>query len=140
MVEHQMLEVDDRGMRPFHWRSARFNDANNETLWGGILSRTLNWNLPKKMIRRALYIRAMEFLGREVCEMAISYAEDELHLTTMYRFVRKFVSVDYYGYVYYLNVAENSMVRETNRRKTLNLVHRLIHQMSQKVITVGLQD
>jgi hypothetical protein len=61
--------------------------------------------------------------------------QDKLHVATMYRFVRKFVTVDYCGYVYYRNVPQNSWTRSKNQDKDLGTMEKLIWAMATRTIS-----
>jgi hypothetical protein len=141
IVEHRALMVDFRG-RLHKWTTGRpsFHEADNETLVNAFWKGKHNWTLWLKLIRRTLYDCAIEFLGEDVRDLKSGMGEDKLHLATMYRFVRKFVTVGYYGYVYYMNVPENSGRREKHPAQALAIIDALILKMSKKVITVGLPD
>jgi hypothetical protein len=61
--------------------------------------------------------------------LRIIVAEDKLQVTAIYRFVRKFVRVQYFGYLYYKNIPDNSGSREKAFPSMLPLVDRLIKSM-----------
>jgi hypothetical protein len=141
IVEHRALDVNARGgIHPVWERVPRFKEGDNETLMRAFWAGELNWTLWLKMIRRSLYVRAMEFLGEEGTTMKCSYGEDTLQMVTMYRFVRKYVTVDYFGYVHYRNVRNSAMRRTRNVNKAMAPVMALINKMAKRVITVGLSD
>jgi hypothetical protein len=41
----------------------------------------------------------MDFLGEEIFRLRNSLGPDKIHMVTIYRFVRKYVTVDYLGYI-----------------------------------------
>jgi hypothetical protein len=141
IVEHRAMIFDYLG-RFGEWTPGKpsFHEGDNETLTRAFWKGKQNWNLWLKLIRRALYTCAIDFLGDDARDLKNGIGQDKLHLVTMYRFVRKFVTVDYYGYLYYMNVTENSWNRDKNRAQTLASIDALILKMSKKVITVGLPD
>jgi hypothetical protein len=112
VVEHKMLQFLSGGrIAIFEWREAPFREANNSTLTAAVRKGIMNWTLPRKMIERLLYQQALVFLGSETCKLPILWAEDQLQVITLYRFVHKFVTVDYFGYLYYTGIPDNSRVR-----------------------------
>jgi glycosyltransferase involved in cell wall biosynthesis len=112
MVEHRILQVRSGGrICIFRWREAPFQIADNNTLTAAMQKGIMNWTLWRKMIDRKLYQRALVFLGIEACTLPIVMAEDRLHATSLYRFVSKFVTVEYFGSLYYLNIPDNSWNR-----------------------------
>jgi hypothetical protein len=135
MVRH--VAVMGHNHRVWRWGLSRLHGANNETLVRAFSNRKFAWNLWLYLIRRSLYIHAVAFLGEEVRQMQIAYSEDHLHLAAICRFVRVFVTVDYCGYVYYVNIPRNSVSQEKDAKAKFGLTSELIKKMNQKVITAG---
>jgi glycosyltransferase involved in cell wall biosynthesis len=136
IVEHKAMQIDEGNhLLPWVFKPPPFKEADNETLTKAFLNDEMNWTLWLKMIRRLLYTRALQFLGREVCEIKNALGQDKVHLSVMYRFVRKYVTVDYYGYLYYRNVPENSWNRSPNHEKDLDVVEKLILAQRWRPIT-----
>jgi glycosyltransferase involved in cell wall biosynthesis len=135
MVEHKVLQVRSGGrISIFQWREAPFHEADNVTLTAALRKETMNWTLWRKMIGRHLYARALVFLGLEACQLQIVMAEDRLHATALYRFVRKFVTVDYFGYLYYPNIFDNSWHRMGQIPSLLSTIEKLVTQMASRQI------
>jgi glycosyltransferase involved in cell wall biosynthesis len=64
MVEHKAIQVDwSRTRLPWVFKPPPFREADNETLTKAFWNGTMNWTLWLKMMRRALYVRALQFLG-----------------------------------------------------------------------------
>jgi glycosyltransferase involved in cell wall biosynthesis len=136
MVEHRALQVDwSRRTLPWEFKPPPFREADNESLTAAFWNGTMNWTLWLKMIRRALYVRALDFLGPDVCDVENALGQDKLHVATMYRFVRKYVTVDYVGYVYYRNVPQNAWARSKNQDLDLGTMEKLIWNMRLRTIT-----
>jgi glycosyltransferase involved in cell wall biosynthesis len=136
MVEHKMLQVRPGGrICIFQWREAPFRMADNNTLTITLQKGQMNWTLWRKMIERFLYQRALVFLGLESCKLRIIMAEDRLHATSLYRFVRKFVTVDYFGYLYYANIPDNSWRRMRQAPSLVFTVEDLVKLMFSRQIS-----
>jgi glycosyltransferase involved in cell wall biosynthesis len=131
MVEHKALQMDwNKKILPWEFKPPPFREANNETLTKAFWNGTMNWTLWLKMIRRALYAKALDFLGPEVCELQNALGQDRLHVATMYRFVRKYVTVDYVGYIYYRNVPQNAWARSKNQDRDLGIMEKVLWNMT----------
>jgi hypothetical protein len=135
MIEHKMLQVLSSGkICRFEWREAPFQKGDNKTLTVAMRKGMMNWTLPRKMIERCLYQQALAFLGMETCRLRIIVAEDKLHATALYRFVRKFVTVNYFGYLYYKNVPDNSQTRQIEFPSMQSIVASLIKSINARPI------
>jgi glycosyltransferase involved in cell wall biosynthesis len=135
MVEHQALQYTIRGgfeLWPF--RPPAFRVGTNETVTRAFWGRTLNWNLWLKMVQRRLYTGAMRLIGPEGCAARIEITVDRLHVGAMYRLVRKFVAIEFVGYIYYMNVLNNTVqrIRGPVRHEQHVLVDKLLVELNEK--------
>jgi glycosyltransferase involved in cell wall biosynthesis len=136
MVEHWAMQLDSTlHYRPWVFKPPPFAEADNETVVRAFWNGTMNWTLWLKMYRRGLYAAAIRFLGPEVAALRNVIGQDRLHLATMYRLLRKFITVDYCGYCYYRNVRENSWHRSTNQSRDLGVMEALLWRMAGRRIT-----
>jgi uncharacterized membrane-anchored protein len=78
------------------------------------------------MVMCLLYQRALLLMGLGLCTAFINIAEDKLHFATILRFVRKYVTIDYVGYLYYRNIKDDSRGRTPNWKAVLATVNNLI--------------
>jgi hypothetical protein len=141
MVEHKAFEVDIHGrLSRRTWGTPKYREADNETLMNDFVNTSINWNLWLKLIRRSLYVHALAFLGDDVIGLKNEFGQDRLHMAAMYRFVRRYITVDYYGYIYYRNIPANSIRREKNTSGARYVIDVLVNKTIDKVITVGFQD
>jgi hypothetical protein len=68
----------------------------------------INWNLARKIIKRKLYLKALNFLGPEKLEQRLTIGEDMLHCVLVYLFTEKYVYMRIPGYLYYRCLNDNS--------------------------------
>jgi glycosyltransferase involved in cell wall biosynthesis len=130
MIEFKSFQIDGLGrFRVFEWAPIRFTSVNNNTLVNSFRKGRINWTLWRKAVARSLYEQALIMMGPAICMTTITFGEDALHCGTMYRFVRKFVRITYYGYVYYLNVYNSSIRRTPNHRFMFQLVNRFLRMI-----------
>jgi glycosyltransferase involved in cell wall biosynthesis len=102
VIEHKMQQgFSSHRIYIFTWREAHFQGVDNNTLTIAMRKGIINWTLPRKMIERFLYQQALAFLGIEICRLRIIFGEDKLQATTLYRFVPRFATVNYFGYLYH---------------------------------------
>jgi hypothetical protein len=70
--------------------------------------RHLNWNLWKRLIKRDVYLQALDALPNATQMRRVTYAEDKLHVGMILLFVRKFYFLKEIGYLYYRTNPGNS--------------------------------
>jgi hypothetical protein len=69
---------------------------------------SLNWNLWKRLIRRATYIRALNLLSDECKNHRIAYGEDKLHMGAIFLVANGYFYSDEIGYLYNRTIPDNS--------------------------------
>jgi glycosyltransferase involved in cell wall biosynthesis len=112
MVEHRAVQYSDaKGFEPWVFRRPLFTNGTNVTLANAFLRSAINWNLWLKMIKRSVYIKAMTLVGPAVCREPLQITVDRLHLGVVYRFVSRYIAIEFVGYIYYVNVPDNSRTR-----------------------------
>jgi glycosyltransferase involved in cell wall biosynthesis len=128
IVEHRAIMIaPDGAVSPFFW-PARLQEADNVTLVRYFLRGALNWQLWLRLIERVVYIRGIELIGDRML-LQFGRAVDKLHCGAMFPFVRKFVTLEYIGYVYYTMLPESSYFRSRNRSAEYNLVGQIIKEI-----------
>jgi glycosyltransferase involved in cell wall biosynthesis len=130
MSEFRSLQIDSRGRcRVLQCASIPFAQANNDTLIRAFRRGKANWTLWRKMIARSIYEQALLMMGPEICMAILNRGQDKLHCAIMYRFVRKFVRIDVFGYLYYLDIYNNSVRRTPHFSPLSRFIDYLIHKM-----------
>jgi glycosyltransferase involved in cell wall biosynthesis len=128
MVEHHALTIKNDGtVVPFCW-PAPIQEADNVTLVRTFLKGQLNWQLWLRFIQRIVYQRAVELIGERLL-LQNARATDKLHCAAMFPFVRKFVMIDYIGYLYYIGLPESSVYRTYNGEAECKLVDNVIKEI-----------
>jgi hypothetical protein len=127
MVEFQILQIDFHGQCQV-FRTARISsrEADNNTLIRAFQKRALSWNLAYRMIASSIYQKALLLMGSTICMATINIGADKLHFAIILRFVRKFVKIDYSGYLYYRNIKDNSIGRTPKEKPILATVDQYI--------------
>jgi glycosyltransferase involved in cell wall biosynthesis len=136
MVEHRALTVQrDGSVGPFNW-PATVKEADNVTLVSLGWLRQLNWQLWLRLIERIVYLRGAEMIGPSRFLMQNARATDLIHCGAMYPFVKKFITIEYVGYVYYADLPDNSFFRSYNdaseRRLAMVLVDEILRPFIQR--------
>jgi glycosyltransferase involved in cell wall biosynthesis len=72
------------------------------------VKRQVNWNIWKRLIRRATYLHALSLLRLRPVGRKIVYGEDKLHIGLVFLVANRFVHLRELGYVYYRDISENS--------------------------------
>jgi glycosyltransferase involved in cell wall biosynthesis len=130
MVEFKSFQIDHRGrLQVFEWAPIPFSQADNNTLVAAFRQKRINWTLWRKTVARSIYEQALLMMGANICTKMLDRGEDKLHCATMYRFVHKFIRIDYYGYVYYQNVYNNSERRIPHFGPLLKIIDNLIRDI-----------
>jgi hypothetical protein len=107
-VEFQVLEVFEPLVRVFSFLSPPVIEANGSTIANFFGERELNWNIWKRLVKRELYLRAIEALPNATKVKRVMYAEDKLHVGMILLFVHKFYFLKEIGYIYYRSNPGNS--------------------------------
>jgi glycosyltransferase involved in cell wall biosynthesis len=130
VCEFKILQCDSQGRLTLHPVSRiEYHGADNNTLTRALREGKISWLLAYRMVMCLLYQRALLLMGLELCTAFINIAEDKLHLATILRFVHKYVTIDYLGYLYCRNVKDNSRRRTPNWKPVLVTVNNLIAQI-----------
>jgi glycosyltransferase involved in cell wall biosynthesis len=128
IVEFQCLEVFEGVVKLFNFLNPPAINLSGPDLLELFSNHGLNWNLWKRLIRRSVYLRAVEAFPRAVRLKRVIYAEDKLHFGTILLFTRKAYYLKELGYVYYRDNPENSEsgVQQTKKEalKQLRYVER----------------
>jgi glycosyltransferase involved in cell wall biosynthesis len=115
MIEFKSLQITPQGRCDvLDWGSIPFTQADNNTLVKAFRVRQFNCYLWRKMIARSIYQRALLMMGFEMSMATINVMEDRVHCASVITLVQKFVSIDYFGYMYHRNIYNSSHRRTPN--------------------------
>ncbi|OHT13761.1 hypothetical protein TRFO_43261 [Tritrichomonas foetus] len=109
IVEHQMVRSYPSGkIGKFSWKSPKFSVADSHIMRTEFLLGRLNWNLPRKIVRREVFLQAIDLVGEKYQHMKLTYGEDKLMMGGIYLVARKMVVLYYVGYYYYVDLPDSS--------------------------------
>lgn len=112
VVEHLCDQITPDGKRePWLSKYPRFKEANSKTVLKYFWRGKMNWNLARKMVSRELYMRCLDEMGLEVRTANISWAEDKMHCSLIFKNLKKMYVVDYVAYLYYRFLPSSSQYR-----------------------------
>lgn len=86
----------------------RHNYSSNTGILERLKTYSINWNLCKKLIRRSIYLKAIDLIFPFVENKRIIAAEDLLHCGAIFFFVNKFICSKHLTYIYFLDMPESS--------------------------------
>lgn len=86
----------------------RHNYSNNNGILERLKTFRINWNLCKKLIRRSIYLKAIQLIIPFVENKRIIAAEDLLHCGAIFFFVNKFICSNHLTYIYFLDTPDCS--------------------------------
>lgn len=129
IVEHLLNWITMKGrVKPFIWKEPRFDVMGNDQIVTEFWNGDLNWNLPRKMIRRSVYLKALDLLGNATTKR-IGWSEDRMHCGAIYKLAKKFVFVRKLGYIYYRNTLVNSWTRTPNATLEEEFTNSIVDQI-----------
>jgi glycosyltransferase involved in cell wall biosynthesis len=108
IVEFQVLEVLNGSVHLFSFLNPPMIASDGRTLAELFGNRHLNWNLWKRLIRRDIYLEALNTLPKRAKLQRVIYAEDKLHLGLVLLFAHRFYFLKEVGYVYFRDNPDNS--------------------------------
>jgi glycosyltransferase involved in cell wall biosynthesis len=108
IVEHRVQMVKDNKTMPFTALNAPFAVADGQKLMTAFAKGRMNWTLWRKLIRRVLYLKALEKMGAAACALKVRLCDDRLQCGAIFTVVRKFVFIDYVGYIYYYQLPSSA--------------------------------
>jgi glycosyltransferase involved in cell wall biosynthesis len=108
IVEFQVLEVISDRAKQFAFLAPPFVKATSIEVITLFSNQRLNWNIWKRLIRRAVYLAAIEMLTPRIKTKRIIYAEDKLHIGLVFLGAQGSYFLQEPGYVYYRDNPENS--------------------------------
>jgi hypothetical protein len=127
MVEHRAVVVmPDGSIYPWPW-PARITEADNVTMVRLGIKLAVNWQLWLRLIERVVYFQGMTLVGQRYFFTQNARGTDLLHNVAMYPFVRKFITIEYIGYKYYMALPENSAFRSFNPQEEVRRVIQIMH-------------
>lgn len=108
IVEFHVMEVISGRARQFSFGNPPIIKADGDALSKMFSEQRLNWNIWKRLIRREVYMRALNILTPKIRSKRIIYAEDKLHFGLVCLVANGFYFLKEPGYVYYKDNPENS--------------------------------
>lgn len=108
IIEHKSWKVVDGLWGEWRWKRPKFSQAGPDLVQQHFLVYKINWNLPRKLISRKLWLRALDLLGPDACQSPIQWGEDRMHAAAIYKLLTKYGTVDNFGYIYYALRSDSS--------------------------------
>lgn len=132
IVEH--IEEYIRGKRHsiFPWNPPNFTVAYTDTIVKEFLANRLNWNLHRKIIRRTVFLRAIDIIEEDLPDKFLVISEDLLLFGPIYMLTKKMVVNPRILYYYYHNPRSNSKARIKElgtREKQQSIVNKRLSQI-----------
>jgi glycosyltransferase involved in cell wall biosynthesis len=108
IVEFHVMEVIQGRAKQFSFLNPPLVKGDGEALAKLFSEQNLNWNIWKRLIRRTVYMKALNILTPRIRSKRIIYAEDKLHIGLICLVANGFYFLKEPGYVYYRDNPENS--------------------------------
>jgi glycosyltransferase involved in cell wall biosynthesis len=108
VVEFHVMEVIGGRAKQFSFMNPPFVKADTAELLDLFSNQRLNWNIWKRLIRREVYLKAMNVLTPRIRSKRIIYAEDKLHIGLILMVANSCYFLQEPGYIYYRDNPENS--------------------------------
>lgn len=108
IVEFNALEVVDGRVKLFAFLNPPDLRATHKQMLDLFRTHRLNWNLWKRLIKRTVYLDALQILTPELTSRRIIYAEDKLHFGLIALQANGYVYLKEIGYVYFRDNPDNS--------------------------------
>jgi glycosyltransferase involved in cell wall biosynthesis len=118
LVEFHVMEVISGRAKQFSYCNPPVVKGDADTLLTLFRTQNLNWNIWKRLIRREVYLKAINILTPKVRSKRIIYAEDKLHFGLVCLVANGFYFLKEPGYVYYKDNPENSESGKQQSRST----------------------
>jgi glycosyltransferase involved in cell wall biosynthesis len=115
VVEFHVMEVLEGQAKQFSFLNPRALHADRALVSKWFSEQQLNWNIWKRLIRRTVYMKALNLLTPRIRGKRIIYAEDKLHIGLVFLVANGLVFLKEPGYVYYRDIPENS---ESGKQQT----------------------
>jgi glycosyltransferase involved in cell wall biosynthesis len=108
IVEFDCYSVVNGSISLFKMRNPKKHFMTGREVAGLFRREKMNWNLWRKLIKRSLYLKALNSLGEKGINVRLTIGEDMLHCALVYLFADKYVYVRMPGYLYYRFLSDNS--------------------------------
>jgi glycosyltransferase involved in cell wall biosynthesis len=108
IVEFHALEVVGGRAHQFDFLNPPSLRGDGDCLARMFSGQAINWNLWKRLIRRTVYLRAINILTPRIRSKRIIYAEDKLHIGLICLVANGFYFLKEPGYIYYRDNPDNS--------------------------------
>ncbi|CAL6005144.1 Glycosyl_transferase family 2 protein [Hexamita inflata] len=73
-----------------------------------------------KLITKAIYLKALNYMGKDLLNMGLTYSEDTLIMGTIFLLLDRYVGLDVMGYTYIIRAAAWTFRSKTNFELTLD--------------------
>jgi glycosyltransferase involved in cell wall biosynthesis len=108
IVEFHVMEMMNGHAKQFSFLNPPQISGDGTILSKWFSEQQLNWNIWKRLIRRTVYMKALNILTPRIRSKRLIYAEDKLHIGLIFLVANGFVFLKEPGYVYYRDNPENS--------------------------------
>jgi hypothetical protein len=108
IVEFHVMEMVSGRAKLFSYFNPPLIKGDSKELITLFRTQHLNWNIWKRLIRREIYMKAVNILTPKVRSKRIIYAEDKLHFGLVCLVANGFYFLKEPGYIYYKDNPENS--------------------------------
>jgi glycosyltransferase involved in cell wall biosynthesis len=117
IVEFQAIECpnDTSPCELFTFLPPRVRFGTGSLLRMLFIRRRLGWNIWKRLIRKDVYVSALNLFASSTNATRIVYGEDKLHIGLIFLLANGFCYIEEPGYVYYRFLPENS---ESGKQQT----------------------
>jgi glycosyltransferase involved in cell wall biosynthesis len=117
VVEFHVMELVSGRAKQFSFMNPPFLKAKSSEVIDLFSRQKLNWNLWKRLIRRRIYVNALNLLTPRIRAKRIIYAEDKLHIGLVFLLANGCYFLQEPGYIYYRDNPENSESGSQQTRK-----------------------
>jgi glycosyltransferase involved in cell wall biosynthesis len=116
VVEFHVLKSESGMVRQFDFLNPPFIQASRSEVIAIFAKHELNWNIWKRLVKRDVYMKALNILTGAIREKRVIYAEDKLHFGLICLVSNGMYFLKEPGYLYYTDIPGNS-ASETQQTK-----------------------
>lgn len=113
ILEHKIICVNSstNEMFPYLFAPPKFRRAPHSVFVKDFLHFRLNWNLPRKMIKRCLFVNAFHLIETNLSNSFLIYGEDCLIMAGIYFYSHTMCVIKNILYFYYKGIPDSSLQR-----------------------------
>jgi glycosyltransferase involved in cell wall biosynthesis len=108
MVEFHVLKVGGGRVKQFNFLNPPMVHAAGAEIATSFGNQQLNWNIWKRLVKREVYIKALNILTPSFRGKRLIYAEDKLHVGLICLIANGLFFLKEPGYIYYTDIPGNS--------------------------------